>query len=103
MKMKIFRSNVDSLLFLLLCMTLGGLIVMLYFGFSNGYECLQQPLTYGVEKLNELNDVSLLCSCNAQEGGYNALLFDSNGFIPSNISYSVYSGYLNTSILNFSG
>lgn len=93
----------ELLLWIKICITISALILLVV-GFTIGYligddSCKQNPLRYGVEKLNKANNDSFFCSC--ASGKYpQPIYFDENGLkestsgqndFPSHLIYPVFS------------
>ena len=61
-------------------------LILLTVGFAMGYvyhtyqsePCIQDPLTYGVNLLNDMNDDEYVCTCSAY-GNHEPLVIDKNG------------------------
>ncbi len=51
----------------LICITVGFLLGYLVYS-SDG--CIQDPLTYGLEKMNEINEDYFMCSCYGMEADF---------------------------------
>ena len=57
---------------------LGFLLGYVYNNYSNG-ACKDTPLSYGIEKLNDMNDDSFTCACTSLSGEINPFYFDKSG------------------------
>jgi len=64
------------------------LIALIIFlaGFLSGYfygdkSCFEDPLVYGIEKINKANNDEFLCSCNSISGKVTSFSFDKDGAV----------------------
>lgn len=75
------KSSTNNFIFTLL---LGNLLILLYFVFFSynptANQCLNDPLVYGYNELQNQNNGQLICQCNlASNSPTPTLYFDSNG------------------------
>ena len=72
-----------KIVILLFCITL----IIIGFGFGyiyNNYKngaCIDRPLSYGVEQLNDINNENFTCSCTPKYGQVNPFYFNQDGII----------------------
>ena len=62
------------------------IIIVFFFGFLAGYfyvdkSCTEDPLVYGIEKINKFDNDDFTCSCFSTSGRYKTFSFDKEGFI----------------------
>lgn len=60
------------------------IIIVFFFGFLAGYlygdkSCIEDPLKYSIEKLNEVNNDEFYCKCNSISGKTEQFSFDKEG------------------------
>lgn len=68
-------------------------VILIIIGFAFGYlynsyktdSCAERPISYGVQKLNEINNDSFTCACTPISGNYETLSFDENGVVKNNL------------------
>lgn len=58
--------------------------IFFFFGFLAGYfylnkSCLENPLSYGLKKINNINNADLICSCFSPSNKFNSFTFDEKG------------------------
>ncbi len=64
-------------------------LILFLFGFLLGHlynnyknkSCIEDPIVYGIGKLNEVNSDKITCSCNSLSGRIKPFSFDENGII----------------------
>jgi len=62
-------------------------LILILIGFSFGYiynnsvsgACIDRPLSYGIEKINKMNDENFICSCTSNSGKINPFYFNESG------------------------
>lgn len=62
-------------------------LILILIGFSFGYiynnyisgACIDRPLSYGIEKINEINNENFICSCTSYSGEMNPFYFNETG------------------------
>ncbi len=68
-------------------------VILILIGFAFGYiynnyksgACTERPLSYGVEKLNELNNDNFMCSCSSLSGKLEPFSFNEEGIVEDNL------------------
>ena len=70
-------------------------IILILMGFAFGYiynnyisdNCIGRPLSYGIEKLNDMNDAEFTCTCTGSSDSkfIEPFSFNKNGLIKNNI------------------
>ncbi len=80
---KIDFNNMEDLIKISLIL---GALIFLGFGFllGNSYvdkSCSNNPLVYGITRLNEFNQDKFTCTCNSNSGKINPFLFTEDGVI----------------------
>ena len=64
-------------------------LILIFIGFGFGYiysnykseACVQRPLSYGLEKLNDMNNADFTCSCISTSTDLKPFSFNENGLI----------------------
>ncbi len=75
-------------------------LIIFFIGFLSGYfygdkSCFEDPLIYGIEKVNKANNDEFLCSCNSLSGKVTSFTFDKDGAVEQefmeseNISWTI--------------
>lgn len=62
-------------------------VILIIIGFSFGYiynnykngACTERPLSYGIEKINEINNNNFTCACTTTSGITNPFYFNESG------------------------
>lgn len=62
-------------------------LILILIGFAFGYiynnyksgACTERPLSYGIEKLNDMNNASFTCACSPKSNEINPFYFDESG------------------------
>lgn len=88
MKMKMIAKKMilNNLKILIIFTLILVISISLIFGFLIGYiltdkSCQENPFSYGLKKINSINNVNLTCFCFSTKGEVNPLLFNEKGFI----------------------
>jgi len=71
---------VSIILFSTILVLIGFAFGYLYNNYSNGV-CREDPLSYGIDKINNINDDEFICSCTSNSNLMNHFNFDKDGFI----------------------
>jgi len=58
-------------------------LIFLVTGFLIGYyytdkSCIENPLSYGIKKINKMNNINLTCSCFSPNGEAESFFFNEN-------------------------
>ena len=64
-------------------------VILILIGFAFGYiynnyksgACIERPLSYGIEKLNDMNNADFICSCISSSTNLKPFSFNENGLI----------------------
>lgn len=77
---KIFDNWITLLYFVIILLV----IIFSLIGFLLGYyytdkSCIENPLSYGLKKINKMNKINLTCSCFSYDGKTNPFSFDEYG------------------------
>ncbi|KKM14436.1 hypothetical protein LCGC14_1706150 [marine sediment metagenome] len=72
--------KVSITLFSVILILIGFLLGYLY-NPSDGKVCTENPFTYGIEKINEVNNDEFICSCTSLSGKIDPFYFDENGVV----------------------
>ncbi len=64
-------------------------LILIFIGFAFGYiynnyksgACTERPLSYAVERLNDMNNANFTCSCSAGSSNIEPFSFDEHGLI----------------------
>lgn len=70
--------KLSILLFSIILILIGFTMGYVYNNYKNG-SCSERPLSYGIEKFNEINNDSFTCACSAISGTTNPFYFNENG------------------------
>lgn len=71
-------------------------IILIIIGFGFGYiynnykneACIENPLSYGIEKFNDINDDDFTCACTTMSGLVNPFYFNEDGVFRGKFSDS---------------
>ncbi len=72
-------NNKIKLAFSLLAIILIVVGILIGFVINNQNSCEENPLVFGVERLEKLNDVNFSCSCHSTDYPLNPFYFDDEG------------------------
>lgn len=73
-----FWLKLSISLFCLILILIGFVFGYVYNNYKNG-ACSDRPLSYGIEKVNLLNNDSFTCACTSISGKTNPFYFDESG------------------------
>lgn len=67
-----------STLFCLILIVIGFAFGYIYNNYNSG-ACIDRPLSYGIEKMNDINNENFICSCTTISGTTNPFYFNESG------------------------
>lgn len=88
--MKMIQNNfikwlkLSIVLFCLILILIGFALGYIYNNYSNG-ACSERPLSYAIEKLNDMNNANFTCSCDSISGNIESFSFNEDGLMKNNL------------------